>query len=392
MRVLIVENGVTRGALAATRALARQGWFVGIGSPRRGGLAASSRFSSAWHPVPAVEDDLDAFISATNAAIDQGNYEVVFPSADAEALALSYARDRIGATVPYPPHETVLRAFDKLDLLVAADRVGIATPRTTVATPAELEKVDGPVVVKSRLHWTPGSEDSPARLEASVCDGRAEAELQVAEMQDRGGTPLLQEFVGGRMVHYICAVDREGHRVAEVQTLAAPLAYPPGAGMRVRSTTVPVDEKLADDVSALLAELRWTGLASLMFLAEDGRPPMLVDFNGRFVASFDASLAAGPNFAAIWAAIAVGIEPPPSSEARTGVRFQWLEGDLRRAVIERRGGLVRDVAGCLAYAPGAKHTLLKAGDPWPMVRFIVRLLKRGLAKLIRSPSRVNGDA
>jgi hypothetical protein len=69
--------------------------------------------------------------------------------------------------------------------------------------------------------------------------------------------------------------------------------------------------------------------------------------------------------------------------ARAGVRYQWLEGDLRRAVDERRGGLVRDVVGCLRFAPRATHSTFRWSDPWPATSLALQLLGRGSAKLAR---------
>jgi hypothetical protein len=109
LRVLIVESGFTRGALAGCRALAHAGWTVGVGSPTKGGLAASSRYAHRWHRIPLVQDDLDAFLDATERAVTRMGYEAVFCCEDAQALALSFGRDRISAAVPYPSHAVVLR-------------------------------------------------------------------------------------------------------------------------------------------------------------------------------------------------------------------------------------------------------------------------------------------
>ena len=130
MRALIVEDGYSRGALAAARGLGAAGWIVGIASPRRVGLAPSSRWTARWHEVEPPAAGLDRFVSAVAGAVEAGGYEVVFGAGDAEVLALSAQRDRLGATVPYAAHEVVLRALDKLSLLEAAESAGLAVPRT----------------------------------------------------------------------------------------------------------------------------------------------------------------------------------------------------------------------------------------------------------------------
>ena len=51
----------------------------------------------------------------------------------------------------------------------------------------------------------------------------------------------------------------------------------------------------------------------------------------RQIAHIDQYIAAGSNFPAVWACLATGRPLPPLTAARAGVRFQWLEGALRRA-------------------------------------------------------------
>jgi len=385
VRALIVESGFTRGALAGCRALARAGWTVGIGSPAARGLAASSRYARRWHEVPPVEEDLDAFLEATERAVNEGRYEAVFCTEDAPALGLSFGRDRISAKVPYPPHEVVLRAFDKLKLSRAARRVGMATPETIVADDESITDVALPVLVKSRLHWTPGAQRAPGRLEAAICSDRDEIRRRVLEIRAHGGDAVLQEIIRGRLVHYLVVVDGTGEIIAGVQTLAEPLFYPgPDVGQRIRSVSVPVDQELQKKTAALMNELEWEGMASLNLLLPDGGgEPALIDFNGRYAASFDQYMAAGSNFAAIWACLATGYPLPAVRPVRSGVRFQWLEGDLRRAWRERRGGLLHDVIDCLSYSHGAVHTLWRRDDPMPTVRFGTRLTKEILGKLGR---------
>ena len=385
LRVLIVESGFTRGALAGCRALARAGWKVGVGSPTKGGLASSSRFAHRWHRVPPVEDDLDAFLEATERAVTEAGYEAVFCCEDAQTLALSFGRDRISAVIPYPPHSVVLRGIDKLELARAAERIGLATPATSLADDDAIAHVPLPVMVKSRLHWTPGAQRAPARLEASVFRDRDAVRRRVEAIRGYGGDAVLQSFVRGRLVHFIVVVDEAGAIVVAVQTVAEPLFYPgPDIGQRIRSVSIDVDEGLRAKVGALMNELGWVGLTSLnLLLPDEGGEPTLIDFNARYPASFDQYIQAGPNFPVIWACLATGRPLPPPVRVKAGVRFQWLEGDLKRAFRQRRGGLIGDVRDCLRYAPGAVHTMWRPDDPLPAVRLGTVLARQSLEKIGR---------
>jgi predicted ATP-grasp superfamily ATP-dependent carboligase len=382
MRALIVGPEAARGTLAAARALGTAGWEVGAGTPSSGGLAAESRWTRWRHKIPAPEIADGSFVDAIIDAVRTHGYEVVFGSGDAEVLALSGARDMIGAVVPYPAHTSVRRALDKLELVRAAAAAGLSTPRTVETTAQALDQVRGPVVVKSRLHWDPESPGSPGRLEALVASSGEETRRRVEAITRAGGQPLLQEWVPGRLVAYIALVNERGHVVAEVQQQAEG-TWPTSAGVSVRAVTVPIDRALAEGAARLLEMLRWFGLAELQFVHQQGSQPLLVDLNGRFYGSMALAVAAGLNFPAAWAALATGRPLPPLGTAHGGLRYQWLEGDLRRAWVERRGGLLRDISGCLRFARGAKHSIWSVRDPKPSLHYSWDLMVRMVESAVR---------
>jgi hypothetical protein len=128
-------------------------------------------------------------------------------------------------------------------------------------------------------------------------------------------------------------------------------------------------------------ELGWVGFTSLqMLLSRDGEANV-IDFNARFTNAIDQYIAAGPNFPDLWARVVTGRSLPPIPPVRTGVRFQWLEGDLRRALVQRRGGLLRDVIDCLSYARGAVHTTWRREDPAPALLSVMRLGREAWVKI-----------
>jgi predicted ATP-grasp superfamily ATP-dependent carboligase len=352
MRALIVEDGFQRGALAAARGLAAAGWEVGIGSPVAG-FAAGSRFTAQHHSLPRPDDP--GFVDAVATAAV--GYDVVFPAGDGELLALSAERNRLPAAFPYAAHEVVERALDKVTLAEAAERVGIAVPG---------DSGDGPFVVKPRVTAT----SRAVRVYARLAQDRADAEREAAEIERLGGEAVVQSFVAGELDALTVVADRDGALVAWLQQRADRI-WPALIGGSVRAETVPVDPDLRDRVETLVQELGWFGLAQVQFQQAVGGEPVLIDLNGRFYGSMSLALAAGVNLPAIWAAVATGREGPPGREARTRVRYHWLEGDLRRVAAERTG-----LGGALAYALRARHGLWAVRDPVPAARHAVRLVAR----------------
>jgi predicted ATP-grasp superfamily ATP-dependent carboligase len=362
MRALIVEDGFQRGALAAARGLAVAGWEVGIGAPVAG-LATASRFTARHHSLP--RPDEPSFVDAV-AAVAAG-YDLVVPAGDGELLALSAQRARLQAVFPYAAHEVVKRALDKVTLADAAERVGIAVPG---------DSGNGPFVVKPRLTATPGA----LRVYARLAHDRAAAERQAAAIERLGGEPVVQAFVPGELEALTVVADRDGALVASVQQRADRI-WPAFTGGSVRAVTVPVDAALRERVGALLREVGWFGLAQVQFQRPSGGDPVLIDLNGRVYGSLSLALAAGVNLPAIWAALATGRGVPPSKEARTGVRYHWLEGDLRRVAAERTG-----LGSALTHALRARHGLWATRDPVPALRHVARLLARAPRRLRRRSS------
>jgi len=174
------------------------------------------------------------------------------------------------------------------------------------ATPAAVASTDLPVIVKSRLYWTPGTTADVRHLLVCVCDDRAEVARRVAEIAASDGEAILQQPIDGQLIAVSAVVDAEGRVVAwsQQQTLRASLRR-----TSARAETVPLDPVLTGRVADLLADLGWFGLANLQFLSPPGGDPHLIDFNGRIYGSIALAIAAGANLPVLWAQLALGWSP-----------------------------------------------------------------------------------
>ena len=379
MRALIVGSEAARGSLAAARSLTRGGWIVGFGSPNRG-LAGGSRATRRIHPVPPPHD-IKVFIKAVNSAIVAGGYEVIFGGGDAEVLALSSMRKSVRGIVPYASHDDVLRALDKLRLMEAADTAGVPFPPSLGTSEDELRTATYPLIVKAGQHWSPDRAAGPARLEAIRVHSPDQAITEIARMREGGGELFVQEVVDGDLLAYTALVDGTGKVIADVQQRADRL-WPPGSGVSVRAVTEEVDQSLRDMVRPLFDELNWFGLAQLQFITSPDGTRYLIDLNGRFYGSLALAVAAGCDFPTAWANLATE-RPVEIGEAASGVRYQWFEGDLRRAFAERRGGRLADVLSCFTYARGAAHSIWTWRDPIPALSYSGALTARAVRKMFR---------
>jgi predicted ATP-grasp superfamily ATP-dependent carboligase len=335
----------------------------------------ASRRVAAFHEVPLPEDGDEAFAAALVRAVTAGGYEVVFASSDLDVLALSRVRARLTAVVPFPDDGALRRGLDKLELTGAARRAGLAVPRTVDGPGTELSP---PVVVKERVHGDVVRGGRADTLVPEVTDAPDAVQARVAEIRARGGRPIVQELVAGRLMAYTVVCDRDHRVVARVQQEAV-RTWPGDVGSSARARTVAIDEALAAGVQRLLADLGWFGLAELQFLAPAGGPPHLIDLNPRFYGSLALAVGAGVNLPALWARLATGRRVPERTDAAVGVRYQWLEADLKQARQDRRGGSVRaDAIGCLRWSIGACHSIWRADDPRPAARAAGALVRARL--------------
>jgi predicted ATP-grasp superfamily ATP-dependent carboligase len=374
VRALLIDQSRDRAMLVAARSLAAAGFTVGTGAWRPS-LASMSRFVHRHHTVCECEDDEEQFVADTVKAIAEGGYDVVFCSYDVGLLTLSRRRAELEPAIwPYAPHAVVERAFDKVELLAAAQRAGIGTPHTEPATPEALERWNGPVAVKARTHL-------PTRFYTGMFASAGEARMHVQEIREAGGEPLLQEPLSGRMGAVVLVAGDGGEPLVEVQQEAFH-TWPPGAGDTVGGRIVASDPDLSRGARALVRDLGWFGLTQIEFIRDSSGVPRVTDFNGRFYGSMALATGAGTNLPALWAERALGAGGTPASPARQGATFQWLNRDLAAARNEGAGALLR----ALARAPFASHSLWNARDPGPAVRYLLTEGRRRALARMRASS------
>lgn len=386
MRVLIVEDGTQRGALAAVRSLGRAGYEVAVASPDVG-HAARSRWSARWHRIPPPAGDTDPFAKRIERLVALHRYDTAFGVGDAEALALSKHRDELGCELGYPPHDVVEAAFDKVAAGRLAESVGIRLPaRLDPNDPA----ISFPVVVKERSHGPDTATAASMRVFASWARDKSELAAAVREIESRDGEVVVEECIDG-LLEAVFLYAHEG-RVWACGRSIADRVYPKGAGASTRSVSVPLDPALMAQVEDLIATMGWSGVAQLQFLRRLGDSPRFIDFNGRFYGSLALAVEAGVDLPVLWADAIAGRLPETWSVAPPGVRYHWLEGDLRRAFAEPSPARWSEIAIALMWSVRRRHSIWRADDPAPALLHIGVLMRRAVSKLIRSMSRRSSTA
>jgi predicted ATP-grasp superfamily ATP-dependent carboligase len=331
--------------------------------------------------VPSPQDGVAGFVKDLNDAVSSGRYEVCFGAGDAEVVATSAARDEIGCIVPYAPHETVMKALDKLELAVIAERNGVAIPTTLEATEEACARIDGRAVVKARLHWRLGAATS--RLHPQFVSTSEEARRAAGSIRANGGKPVIQDWITGKLMAVAVVIDDRGRVVSAFQQISDE-AGPSSPGGNVRARSIAVDKALLARITSFLSDLGWSGLAQLQFMCPNDGEPRLIDLNGRFYGSMSLALGSGVNLPAAWAAVATNRSVAPALEPVVGIRYRWLEGDLVRAFERKEPPASGGRLGRLRYAHGSVHPISDRDDRGPLTRYLLdlpsRIAKKGLRK------------
>jgi predicted ATP-grasp superfamily ATP-dependent carboligase len=367
VRALLIDEGRDRASLVGARALAADGWTVGCAAGVRS-LASRSRACDAFHLLTPLASDPERFCADVAAAMSDGDYEIVFPTWEAATSALSAYRSHLPGCFPFPEHDVLMRCFDKSRLAEAAQACGIASPLTAPATPEAIAGWSYPALVKPASH-------AEGFYRATLVHDAQSARDYAQAIATAGGRPLIQERIEGSLVAIAFVADRQS-QLLTVSQQRAELTWPRGVGVTARGVTEPPDRALIEKVSALVAHLRWWGLAQVQFLRGADGIARVIDFNGRYYGSMALAINAGVNHPAAWARTALEM-PVPQMSQRDGIRYQWLTRDLRASVMS---GHPTQIARALACAPRSAHSLYVPSEPMLAPRFLASQLRRSLAR------------
>jgi predicted ATP-grasp superfamily ATP-dependent carboligase len=333
MARILITDGDSRSALAATRSLGRRGHEVFTAATRATSLAGVSRHSRAAFSYPDPAADSEGFVRTICEIATRERLDLVIPMTEITTLLLTGERARLpaGCKVPFPEQALVDRASDKAAVMALARECGVPIPATNVvANVAEARAVADsltyPAVIKparSRVRVNSGWLSTGVEYAANPADliRRLEA-LHPATFP-----MLLQERVAGPGVGIFACYDR-GVSVAQFSHRRL-REKPPSGGVSVLRESAPLDPVAAENAHRLLRALGWHGVAMVEF-KQDSRDGSLrlMEINARFWGSLQLAIDAGVDFPALLADLALGREVTPVASYANGVRSRWLWGDF----------------------------------------------------------------
>ena len=337
-RVLVTDGGSTaaRSTLAAVRALAAGGYEPWVTTPGARTIASASR-RCAGTVVTARADHPD-YVTDVKRAVQDHDFATVMIASDASLVALAAPGHRLVRK------DEVSRLAGLVGLPLLDERV-LETAEEVVSAAGELVY---PLAVKPVERQMGSSPVLRVETPETLVRRAADAPLLVQHWVDVPLSAYSGVMHEGRM---LAVLAQQGERL-----------WPTDAGTSTYARTIATDPAKVAALEVMLAEHE--GVFQAQFLGSS-----LIDLNPRVYGSLPLAVKAGLNLPAIYVNALLG-RPQHIPRPRLGVRYRWLEGDVRHVVSGLRSGRLDLRAAARALAPhrGTAHSTESLVDAGPMLR------------------------
>ena len=332
IETVLLLDGNTRSALAATRSLGKRGLHVVVGDQVKRTLAGVSKYCSKTFTYPAPGKDPQGFVAAIKAECSRRSVNVILPMTGLSTATVLKHRDEFGyMSLPFAEYDVLEALTNKWKLFELAQQLHVSIPMTVFVRNARslgciYPRLRFPAVLKPYRSeiWSNGRWISAGVKYVSSVQELFET---VARYEYFNQHPfLIQEYISGEAQGIFTLYDHGkpvvffGHRRLREK--------PPSGGVSVLCESIspnPVAEEMA---KALLDSVGWHGVAMVEFKVSAEGTPYLMEVNGRFWGSLQLSIDAGVDFPWLLYQLGTGRKLDKIVGYAAGVRCRWLLGDL----------------------------------------------------------------
>jgi predicted ATP-grasp superfamily ATP-dependent carboligase len=331
---VLITDGNTRSALAATRSLGKRGLHVVVGGETKRTLAGSSHYCSETITYAPPSENPQDFISSLKSECAQRGISVIFPMIEISTSTVLRHRDQLEQfKLPFAKFDAFEAVSNKWNLLELAKRLNVCIPETHFVRDIRalddiLPDVKFPAVLKPyrSMIYSQGAW-------IASCVQYANSVRELREIVDRNDyfnqhPFLIQELISG-----------QGQGIFALYDHGDPLAFfahrrlrekPPSGGVSVLSESIAVDPVQREMAHRILRAVGWHGVAMVEFKVTPDGTPYLIEVNGRFWGSLQLAIDAGVDFP--WLLYQLAVESPvdPVNGYAIGVKWRWLLGDFTR--------------------------------------------------------------
>ena len=331
---VLITDGNTRGALAATRSLGRRGVCVVVAGESKRTLAGTSQYCGETFVYPSPGENPEGFISTIKSECMQRGISVIFPMTEISTSTVLRHRAQLDQfKLPFSEFAAFEALSDKWKLLELAQQLNVSIPETHfVIDAAALDEIVPRLKFPAVLKPYRSMINSNGRWIASCvqyANSASELRETVAQHEYFDQHPfLIQEYISG-----------QGQGIFALYDHGTPLAFfahrrlrekPPSGGESVLSESIPLNVEQRAMAHSLLNSVGWHGVAMVEFKVSPDGTPYLIEVNGRFWGSLQLAIDAGVDFPWLLYQLANGDRVDEVPGYAIGVRWRWLLGDFAR--------------------------------------------------------------
>lgn len=270
---VFVTDGEQRATLAVVRALGSPGIPVTVGSAAPNSLAGSSRFCQGRVKYPSAAKQSGAFQEELLQEMRSGKYDILIPMTDiTTTLVAQMHRDlEEFVRVPISSAEQIAQVQDKGEVLLRAQKIGIACPETvTVGDGNDLDTIATrlryPVVIKPRLSWI-YRDGIWMSSQVHYAYNPEDFKAKYQEVHALISNPLIQERIHGQGRGVFLLLWNGELKAAFCHRRLR--EKPPWGGVSVLRDSIPFDWDIVNKSYRLLQAVDWQGPAMVEFKLDD---------------------------------------------------------------------------------------------------------------------------
>lgn len=347
---VIVTDAKYRASIAAVRSLARGGHEIVLTQTAvdaNGDIPAfHSKYAARTVMLEGSVCDTDMYLKQLIRLAREYDRPTILPIGAKTTALLAANRESLREHCDFviTDEQTLERVNDKERVRLAANEIGIPTPRTY----EHGEKPTGyPVIIKPRCGEAFGLKASDRYR---IVRKPEEYERVYAELSRYGGSPLVQELISGEGRGVSVLMNEGGIAVSAICHRRI-REYPTSGGPSACCESF-YDESLVRAAEKLLSHMNFVGIAMVEFKGE-----YLLEVNPRIWGSFPMTYYAGSGFSCDYVRLARGEKLARAvCDYKCGHRMDFVLSDIAACVeLLRRGKLsafaegVADILSCRAH-------------------------------------------
>ena len=374
---IFLTNGTWNVTQSAIKVLWRNNVKVIVGDTNQFIFGLHSRYCSKF--VTYLSPKNEAFISSLYNIIKDIEADVLVPMSNDTVFQITKYKKLFEeiTIVPFPDHEIMLKAYDKLKTARSAEELNIPTPRTYFFNNEdELESfseiTDYPLIVKPRMGGGASTGlflvDSPEKLISAY-----------TAVTKEYGSSIIQEYIPGKseQMHMVNVLLNRNSKPAVLFTAKKIREYPVTGGITTCGISTWEPDLMELSVK-LLENWGWYGPAEVEFKIDPrDEKPKLIEVNPRFWQYLQLPIACGIEFPYLLYKIALDENIKPMPRYKIGMKYINPLKDMLSMLtilLNSRGNPKTALSLFDSYRGDRTYSFSLLDDPMPAIGKIISTL------------------